>query len=77
MPLKGQVVFSRPVTLPNGMRTLAIFGRPRKNMPIKLLEFRACEQLPNGKFHCPSKKTQPKQRKKLQKKLHYNRILFH
>lgn len=65
MPLTEKVLFSKIVTLPNKMKTLALFGKKG------LIEYRACE-CKKGKCHCPNKKTHPQERLALQKKLGIN-----
>ena len=55
MPLKGKVGYSKPVTLKNGKKTLALYSKKHK-----LLEYRACKGKKDGKFKCPTNKTEKK-----------------
>lgn len=64
MPLKEKVAYSAPVTLSNGKRTIGLYNKNHK-----LIELRACEELPSGKFHCPRQATHPKERLKIARKL--------
>ena len=49
MVLKASVGYSKPVTLKNGKKTLALYSKDHK-----LLEYRACKEGKDGKFKCPT-----------------------
>lgn len=66
MPIKkGLVVYSAPVKLKNGLTTLGLFDKNHK-----LVDLRVCQyHKSTNHFSCPRQSTQPKERKKLAKKL--------
>lgn len=65
MPIHGKVAYSKPITLPSGYKTLALYDKDNK-----IIDYRICEyDKATDKFKCPSKKTHPRERKKLAKKL--------
>ena len=70
MPLTQEVAYSKPVTLPNGKKTLALY-----NASHRIIEYRACkEDKKTGKFTCPSQASKPKERAKIQKELGLSKL---
>ena len=68
MPLpKNLVAYSKVVVLPSGYRTIALFDKHHN-----IIEYRVCEQKPDGHFKCIRGATHPKQRAKLAKKIGIN-----
>ena len=69
MPLTVVVAYSKPITLPNGKKTLGLYDSKHH-----LIELRACKENKDGTFSCPRQSTHPKERAKLQKELGINPI---